>query len=242
MPKFQLAEPLLHFNSNAFKSYEMVTMELGFAGVEIYYTLDGSEPGPGASKYDGPVKIAQTCVLKVAAYKKGWLPSDAVSVDFIRIKYQAASATLAAPPSPNYPGNGAASLIDLKTGSLNFRDGCWLGYEAQDVEATIDMGGLKTVRQIFIGCLSDNGSWIFLPRAISVAVSQDGEHFSPAAMQEYPESKGITPAAVHYKPLEIKPQDVRYIRVSIKNQTTVPDWHPGAGEKAWVFVDEVIVA
>jgi len=26
-----------------------------------------------------------------------------------------------------------------------------------------------------------------------------------------------------------------------KNIKTLPDWHPGAGEKAWIFVDEVIV-
>ena len=33
----------------------------------------------------------------------------------------------------------------------------------------------------------------------------------------------------------------RYVRVVAKNIGTIPDWHPGAGGKAWIFADEIIV-
>jgi hypothetical protein len=33
----------------------------------------------------------------------------------------------------------------------------------------------------------------------------------------------------------------RYVRVRAKNVGVCPAWHPGAGGKAWIFVDEIIV-
>ena len=34
---------------------------------------------------------------------------------------------------------------------------------------------------------------------------------------------------------------VRYLRVRAGNFGLLPDWHAGAGEAAWLFVDEVVV-
>jgi hypothetical protein len=34
---------------------------------------------------------------------------------------------------------------------------------------------------------------------------------------------------------------VRYIKVRAKNIGACPDWHPGSGGKAWLFVDEIMV-
>ena len=42
---------------------------------------------------------------------------------------------------------------------------------------------------------------------------------------------------------KIKTQDLkaRYIRVHAKNVAICPQWHKGAGNKAWLFVDEIII-
>ncbi len=32
-----------------------------------------------------------------------------------------------------------------------------------------------------------------------------------------------------------------YIRVFAKNRGVCPHWHPGAGGKAWIFADEIVV-
>ena len=32
-----------------------------------------------------------------------------------------------------------------------------------------------------------------------------------------------------------------YILVIVRGLGTIPDWHPGAGEMAWFFTDEIIV-
>jgi hypothetical protein len=36
-------------------------------------------------------------------------------------------------------------------------------------------------------------------------------------------------------------ENATHIRVVAKNIGTCPDWHQGAGGKAWIFADEIII-
>jgi hypothetical protein len=40
---------------------------------------------------------------------------------------------------------------------------------------------------------------------------------------------------------EFAATDVKYIKVVAKPLAKLPKWHPGKGEKAWIFIDEVLV-
>jgi hypothetical protein len=39
---------------------------------------------------------------------------------------------------------------------------------------------------------------------------------------------------------EPSPPTLRFLRVQARNFGPLPDWHPGAGEPAWLFVDEIV--
>jgi hypothetical protein len=41
--------------------------------------------------------------------------------------------------------------------------------------------------------------------------------------------------------LRIPRQKIRYLHVVAKNRGICPDWHKGAGEPAWIMVDEIWV-
>ena len=45
---------------------------------------------------------------------------------------------------------------------------------------------------------------------------------------------------INYK-AELKDISARYIKIVGENIGVCPDWHEGAGGKAWLFTDEVIV-
>jgi len=46
-------------------------------GAEIRYTLDGSEPTAGTGTvYTGPIDVTTTAILRAAAFKPGWLPTN----------------------------------------------------------------------------------------------------------------------------------------------------------------------
>jgi arylsulfatase len=151
-----------------------------------------------------------------------------------------ASVTLTTPPSPTYPGQGPSSLTDGKLGSRDHHDGRWLGFEADDLEAVIDLGKARKVSRIGLDCLRAQISWIFLPQSVEFAVSEDGNdwetvHQAPVVLEPDPRTATLRiEAEVHAGP-------VRYLRVRARNLGQCPEWHPGAGGKAWLFVDEIVV-
>ncbi|HEX9971611.1 MAG TPA: beta-N-acetylhexosaminidase, partial [bacterium] len=85
------------------------------------------------------------------------------------------------------------------------------------------------------------GSWIFFPRTVEYAVSPDNQNFQTIATltNDVPDNQ---PGNL-VKEFAGKFSDVsaRYVRVRAKNIGICPDWHPGAGGKAWLFVDEIVV-
>ncbi|MFH1766125.1 MAG: sulfatase-like hydrolase/transferase [Gemmatimonadota bacterium] len=155
-----------------------------------------------------------------------------------------ATVSLTMPPSPRYPGTGAATLCDGLLGSRDHNDGRWLGWSGDDLEAIIDLGEAKEVRRVGVDCLRAQGPWIFLPQWVEVAVSQDGERWVMAGRVDIPLEENPAGSAVK---IEVElPQGpgfgpVRFVRVFARNRGHLPAWHPGTPGNAWLFVDEIVV-
>lgn len=56
---------------------------------DIYYTLDGSQPTMWSNKYNGPVLVRESSVLKAVAFKEGFIPSETVQGNYIISRNQA---------------------------------------------------------------------------------------------------------------------------------------------------------
>ena len=35
--------------------------------------------------------------------------------------------------------------------------------------------------------------------------------------------------------------EARYVRIVARNYGTIPDWHPGHGDGAFIFIDEILI-
>jgi len=55
--------------------------------------------------------------------------------------------------------------------------------------------------------------------------------------------KRNAPGQLAVKPLVLEPKDIsaRYVRFRAESVGKLPDWHPAAGNPAWLFVDEIVV-
>ncbi len=107
---------------------------------------------------------------------------------------------------------------------------------ASDCEAVIDFETKTAINEIIIHTLAEPGSWIHFPAGVEIAISEDGQNFTSVnnAAIKTDEKRKIT----------IKPNTVvnsRYIKLSIKNPGLIPAGQPGAGNKAWLFVNEIEV-
>ncbi|MCD6200228.1 MAG: family 20 glycosylhydrolase [Bacteroidales bacterium] len=208
--------------------------------VPIRYTLDGSVPLPASPLYQGPIEITGKEVkIKAAAFRHGKIIGRITTKIFRIHKAAGMEVQVSIPPSPKY-NPGTPILTDCLRGGVDAHNGRWLGWEGVSPVITLDLGKADTVHRVTVGCLQAQGAWIFLPKEVKVFVSAGGKHFMTRGILHRPLKNQPEPRAVDLV-LKIPPTKARYVRILVINRGDCPDWHPGAGQKAWVFIDEVLV-
>lgn len=208
-------------------------------GLEIYYTLNGNTPDRNATLYENSIVLNQTKTIKAIAFINE-ATSKVVTAKYHKIP-GGRSISIKNPYSTQYTAGGDIALIDFIRGGNNFRTGSWQGYYGVDLDVTLDLGKVQHIQSIAAGFLQDQNSWIFMPTNVVFQISLDGEKFYSVAgiINNVPERDdgGII------KEFEKKNinQQARFVRVFAKNIGLCPEWHKGAGNPAWIFVDEIII-
>ena len=123
---------------------------------------------------------------------------------------------------------------------IDFQDKHWLGFNGDDVVITLDLGEIRTVHEVSIGFLQQQGSWVFLPKRVQISVSIDGVDWKLLADLDNPivQSERVLVRDFSFQVGGVR---VKFIKTTATNIETCPTWHPGAGDKAWLFVDEATV-
>lgn len=91
-----------------------------------------------------------------------------------------------------------------------------------------------------MGFLQDTGSWIFMPRQLVVLSSDDGLTYRRLGDIANTVPERETRAVTRDFALDVVSR-ARYIRLHVERYGKLPEWHPGAGNEAWFFADEIIV-
>ena len=86
-------------------------------------------------------------------------------------------------------------------------------------------------------CASAENSWIHLPKSIKVMVSTDGKTFTEMKSMNRDEIVKQNRAME----LSFDKTTARYVKVIAENRGKIPAGFNGAGEDAWLFVDEISV-
>ncbi|HMP28631.1 MAG TPA: family 20 glycosylhydrolase, partial [Saprospiraceae bacterium] len=144
--------------------------------------------------------------------------------------------TLEDMPSEQYSRNGILSLINGVNGSSQkFNDGEWLGFEGTNCNITFELVREETIQSIELRFFNGETQWIHLPKEVRILVSTDGEIFQDV----YLENKISSLGKISELNIDMKNIMVKYIKILITNYGIIEEGKPGAGNKAWLFVDEV---
>ncbi len=235
-----IATPFLSPSARAFTGAVDVSLGCVTRGATIYYTVDGGEPSLGSGVYAGPVRLAGTSTLKAFAYMKGAARSLTVTGEYMKIE-EGKSVWLTSPYSSMYTGGGDLALIDGIRGGIEFRSGGWQGYEGVDLDAVVDLGRTMRISRISTGFLQNQRSWIFLPVSVEYAVSLHGRGFTVVAVVGHEVELDCREPVILEMEARLEGIEARYVRVRARNIGTVPPWHNGAGNRAWLFADEIVV-
>ncbi len=223
----------------AFEDSMIVRLAPDLKGAPVYYTLDGTTPTLHSRVYTAPLVLKRSTIVTAVAGCGNELCVETTAARFIR-SWQVKAISFEHPFSEKYRGHGTETLTDGMRGSDDFQDGRWLGFEGDDMVATLDLGTARPVSAITVGFLQNQGSWIFLPSSVSFSVSADGTQWTTVCTRTYSGNKSDD-VVVKDCTCSTKNTAARYVRVSARNRGTCPPWHPGAGGKAWLFVDEISV-
>jgi hypothetical protein len=80
-----------------------------------------------------------------------------------------------------------------------------------------------------------------MPRSIQFATSVDGEHFTPAGEVANDIDEHADGVVRHDYAVTFAPRHVRYLRVHATAPVMCPAWHKGAGNRSFIFADEIVV-
>jgi hypothetical protein len=175
------------------------------------------------------------------AFRNGVGSISVAHREFVKHAAMGATVLYASPYDQKYTGGGPSCLVNGLTGGLSFTDGTWQGFRRNDLEATIDLGDTLEVSEIESGFLQDQHSWIFFPGTVQYSVSLDGKSFTLAATVQNNMPDSTATAIRKTFAASLRGAPARFIRVKATNIGRCPPWHPGKGEDAWLFVDEVLV-
>ena len=207
----------------------------------IRYTLDGSEPTVDSPLYTEPVKITESCTIKARSERGGLMSGRTFEKSFTAHKAMGRPVEIITATHPNYTFNCPDLLTDGLVGEGPYNSGDFAGWYNQPFEIVADMGGAE-YSEVTLSTIVFKYDWIMNPTSFTVLTSEDGENFTEVAHMDI-ECVGQMDDANGCQDytLAFGETSAKYLKVIAGCCTSLPEWHPGAGHPAFLFVDEVIV-
>lgn len=225
--------------------YELKTLT---EGKNICYTLDASEPTINSKVYESKIPITKSTTIKAAVFNEEKQLGKTFTQHINYHKAVGAKITIDKQPHKAYSGSGAEGLVNGISGSdSRYGDKEWLGFWGEDIEVTIDLGKKTEINSFEVRFYESNGQWIYLPDKVIVTYVDDENNFSNDMRVEF--SKPFFEDTERTKKINLEcivfesgnNCKTRYIKIKVQNYGTIPEGKQGAGNKAWTFIDEIIV-
>ena len=202
-------------------------------GKVIRYTTDGSTPTTSSLLYTSPLKINQNTIIKAISFD-GDTPISAVfTKEVFKHKANNAQVSLSTPPHKSFDKGGKEALINgLQGSSKRYNDNEWLGFNTDSITITIDFNVPTEVSAISTRFHNGNGAWIYAPKELEI--SFDNGFKTKTTLNTSKDL--IVPSKT-----TVPTQTVKQLKITVPTYGNIPDGKPGAGYRAWLFIDEIII-
>ncbi|AWW29215.1 cytochrome C [Echinicola strongylocentroti] len=239
---YQLNPPEVLLDKPIAEGPQQITLKHAIGSVKLRYTLDGSEPDSASSPlYEGPITMNQTGQIKAIALAEGWKSSESALGTFYSVGVLPEGVTLKTSPAKKYAGKGKESLFDQEKGGETYTSGGWLGFKDEPLDLIMEMGG-QEVNNLAISLLYQEDAYIFPPANVKIsAITEGGGSWKTLLTDRPTMPTGLGKSRMDQKIYALPDGRYQKIRLQLIPLNKLPPWHRGAGDKAWVFVDEVVL-
>jgi hexosaminidase len=216
-------------------------MEFDHPDTQIRYTTNGQTPTEKDPVYTRPVVLKKReNVVKARAFGEGFSPSDVVEASFFRAGLPV-DTIVTTMPHKAYPGSGPKTLIDGLGGWDAFNRQTWAGFQTDTVILEITLAKPQKAKEVVLHVLENQPAWIYLPQKVEVFTAKEGTGaWEMAGSEILASSEKKDKAGCRALSLKIKkPRKTDRMLLKIYPLARIPAGLPGAGERAWLFMDEV---
>ncbi|MDR7130721.1 putative membrane protein [Algoriphagus sp. 4150] len=208
--------------------------------VELRYTLDGTEPDSITSPvYTNPLFVKKTGKIRTQAYAEGWKGSKVAEAVFMHSGIKPAEFILVHEPNSKYKASGAATLFDLEKAQASNHGQKWLGFQDKPMVLEVGFEENNKPRELSISLLYSEAAHIFPPSTVVIHGLENGK-WKEMASNSPAVSSSPLPARSELLSFELENTNYEKLKIIVTPLPHLPKWHPDAGSKGWVFVDEVI--
>lgn len=214
-------------NENGKLSYQLETI----TDKKIVYTLNENNEN---LVYKNPIPIEKSTSIKAFVVDENEEKLGAVFSQKINL-HKAVGAKISLIPEPHkaYNSGGKQALINgIYGNNKRFGDREWLGFSGEDVAITIEFNKPTKINTISTRFHNGNGQWIYAPKEISIEF--DNEEKRSFVL------KNNRDLLVNFNE-KFDSKVIEKIKLTISNYGIIPEGKQGAGNKAWTFIDEIII-
>ncbi len=240
--KLKLSAPVLENEQAIISGPTPLRLKHYIKGAEIRYTLDGSEPDSLQSPiYRGDEMIDQNVLIRARAYKPGWYSSDLLEASLYKRSHVPDSILFLTATEPAYSPKSSL-LLDLQKGEVgNFRDGNWLAWRSRPMELLLPFGKTVELNSVTLSTLVDVGSYIMPPAYLEIWGGDSPNQLRKLGRMAPAQPKAAQPAYSRGFECKFEKSQVRYLKIVAMPLPQLPAWHPGRGDRGWLFVDEILI-
>lgn len=238
----KLSPPVLLNEEHFINSSIPLKLKHYIQGATIHYTMDGSDPdSTRAAIYKGNETIDGNVHVKAKAFKQGWLSSDIIEASFYKNSFTPDTVIYLTSPDRQYADAKGTLLLNREKGEADFRFGGWVAYRQNRMECLLRFSKAIPVQQVTLSSLVDIGSYIMPAQSIEIWGGDDSKLLRLLGKLVPEQPKSMKPSYSKGFACRVDPATVQYIKIVATPVAKLPGWHPGKGDKAWIFIDEVLV-
>jgi len=142
-------------------------------------------------------------------------------------------------PHPKYNSVASTGMTDGKIPSSNsFNDGLWTGWSGDNSEFVLDLGDFKSINSIKLLYFNQPSSWIFPPSSVTIYCSPNGVDYEQISFSN---KFDLNKEGAQYIDFQYKILSCKYLKFVVNNYGIIPKNMQGAGNPAWLFLDEIII-
>ncbi len=191
--------------------------------------------------YTTPFSLHNDAEINALVYMESEKISDTFHQKVRLHKGVKGTISLNKPPHPSYSSGGKEALNNGISGRDDrYGDSEWLGFWGEDIEIEIDLGDTLEISEVKTRFYHAPGQWVHSPETISVAgVMRNGERFVTTTRIDGDPSKNYVIARIELS--HLADNNLNKIKLIVPNFGIIPEGSQGAGNKAWTFIDEIII-